>query len=216
MLYGTVFVFDTFRSWHWSAGNKRVSCVAKRGSTLWSVVSHYTFAASTAWVFINAKVDTIFVATGLVFWAFWVDSASDDFTGHIGISFIAWYTFARGFVVGSKAFGISSAIIRYKADRNTVSIYAHFSISTFRVTLTSNRFTGNGGVTNCSWRTYTERSMGFNEALGSRSTVAWVYTSAVNTSFSFWTVITASTSWWIWYLQRFTTGVSIRNPANST
>lgn len=161
-----VLVLHTLGGGNGCAANVGISGIADRTATLGLVFGHQALRVLCAGVLVQTRVDTVLVPASFVLWTLGVTPAADDLTCNERIAFIARNTSAHGPVLGGITLGKSAAGILYQTRVHAVAVNAGFLVSTFSITLATDRLASNLGITNETWRTHADRSMVLDEARG--------------------------------------------------
>lgn len=171
-----------------------------------------TFSARRAVVFIQTRVDALFVDAALIRWTIVVTLASDDSADIARISSVSAQTATLSLVVTNVALGIDSARIIDQTRINAVLVDASLVRFALGIAATADSSTSDVRVAFVAFRARADRAMSFDDALSVGSAVAWISTLSVDASFGVRALTVDDTSGLGWRQNLLTFAIEVGHP----
>ncbi len=205
----TVLVLHTLRQGDRNALHVGIASKANGAAALRLVVGHQTFSIARAGILLQAGIDAVPVAAGLVQRTLWIRPAANNHAAGRGerIPLVARQTATVGLVAFRVALRKPAAGVLHQAGIDALPADASLSIATIVVRLAADRLAGNLGIADEAGRTDADRVMIFHKALCALATVAGVDALAVDAGLAVGTVIVPRTAGRVRQLHRPTPGV---------
>ncbi len=215
----TVLVLHTLRQGDWNALHVGIAGEANGAATLRLVVGHQTFSVARAGILLQAGIDAVPVAAGLVQRTLRIRPAANNHAAGRGerIPLVAGQAATVGLVSFRVALRKPTAGVLHQAGVDALPADAGLPIATIVVRLAADRLAGNLRIADEAGRTDAHRMMIFHKALGALATVTGVDALAINAGLAVGTVIVPSAAGRVGQLYRPTSGVlRVRHPTLPT